>query len=89
MTVKHSYLKETSPLAVQLCQRSGGVLPYNFTDGHAKITYNAANGSRVNAFGFYHSDEVRYPGLAAYDWNAGGGGMDFQNCTFGGATVCA
>ena len=77
MTVKHSYLKESSPLLYSYANDQG-VLPYNFTDGHAKITFNAANGSRVNAFGFYHSDQVRYPGLAAYDWNAGGGGFDFR-----------
>jgi hypothetical protein len=77
MTIKHSYLKETSPLLYSYANE-GGVLPYNFTDGHAKISYNAANGSRINAFGFYHSDDVRYPGLANYDWNSGGGGMDFR-----------
>lgn len=77
MTVKHSYLRETSPILYSYAN-DAGVLPYNFTDGHAKISFNAANGSRVNVFGFYHSDNVRFPDLAAYDWNAGGGGVDFK-----------
>ena len=76
-TLKHSYLRETSPLLYSYANEEG-VLPYNFTDGHAKISFNAANGSRVNLFGFYHSDNVRYPGLAAYDWDAGGGGVDYR-----------
>ena len=76
-TVKHSYLRETSPLLYSYANEEG-VLPYNFTDAHGKVSFNAANGSRVNLFGFYHSDNVRFPGLAAYDWNAGGGGVDYR-----------
>lgn len=77
LTLKHSYLRETSPLLYSYANE-GGVLPYNFTDGHAKISFNFANSSRVNIFGFYHSDNVNFPSLAAYDWNAGGGGVDFR-----------
>jgi len=77
MTVKHSYLKETSPLLYRYANPEG-VLPYNFTDGHLKLSYNGANGSKINAFGFYHSDRVRFAGLAAYNWDAGGGGLDFK-----------
>ncbi|WMX15820.1 MULTISPECIES: carboxypeptidase-like regulatory domain-containing protein [unclassified Aureispira] len=77
MTVKHSYLRETSPFLYSYANE-GGVLPYNFTDGHAKISFNTNNGSRVNVFGFYHSDNVRFDGLAAYDWDAAGGGVDFR-----------
>lgn len=77
MTVKHSYLRQSSPVLYGYAN-DAGVLPYNFTDGHAKLSYNAANGSRINVFGFYHSDNVRFPGLAAYDWNAAGGGLDFR-----------
>ncbi|CAA6827693.1 MAG: Outer membrane receptor for ferrienterochelin and colicins [uncultured Aureispira sp.] len=77
MTIKHSYLRETSPLLYSYANE-GGVLPYNFTDGHAKISFNANNGSRINVFGFYHTDNVRFDGLAAYDWDAAGGGVDFR-----------
>lgn len=77
MTIKHSYLRETSPLLYSYAN-DGGVLPYNFTDGHAKISFNAANGSRINAFGFYHYDDVDFVDLAAYNWSAGGGGLDFR-----------
>lgn len=76
-TLKHSYLKESSSLLYSYANE-GGVLPYNFTDGHAKISYNGGNGSRLNVFGFYHSDKVNYAGLANYDWNAAGGGMNFK-----------
>lgn len=77
MTIKHSYLRETSPLLYSYAN-DAGVLPYNFTDGHVKISYNAANGSRINAFGFYHTDNVNFIDLASYDWSAGGGGLDFR-----------
>lgn len=77
MTLKHSYLRETSPLLYSYANEQG-VLPYNFTDASGKLSFNTANGSRINLFGFYHSDNVRFPGLAAYDWNAGGGGADFR-----------
>lgn len=77
LTVKHSYLRQTSPTLYNYANEDG-ILPYNFTDGHAKISFNAANGSRVNVFGFYHNDDVRFAGIAAYDWSAGGGGMDFK-----------
>jgi hypothetical protein len=77
MTIKHSYLRETSPLLYSYANE-GGVLPYNFTDGHAKISFNTNNGSRVNVFGFYHTDNVSFDGLAAYDWDAAGGGIDFR-----------
>lgn len=76
-TVKHSYLRQVSPLLYSYANEQG-VLPYNFTDGHAKISYNAANGSRLSGFAFYHTDDVRFEGLAAYDWTAGGGGLDFK-----------
>lgn len=77
MTIKHSYLRESSPLLYSYANEQG-ILPYNFTDGHAKISFNAANGTRLNAFGFYHTDNVRFAGLANYDWSAGGGGVDFR-----------
>lgn len=77
MTIKHSYLRESSPLLYSYANEAG-VLPYNFTDGHAKISFNTDNGSRINVFGFYHSDNVRFDGLAAYDWDAAGGGVDFR-----------
>lgn len=77
MTIKHSYLRQSSPLLYSYANEQG-VLPYNFTDGHAKISFNTDNGSRINVFGFYHSDNVRFDGLAAYDWDAAGGGVDFR-----------
>ena len=46
MTVKHSYLNETSPFLYGYANEMG-VLPYNFTDGHIKLSYNASNGSKL------------------------------------------
>lgn len=76
-TLKHSYLRETSPLLYSYANEAG-VLPYNFTDAHAKLSFNAANGSRINLFGFYNYDDVDFVDLASYNWNAGGGGVDFK-----------
>jgi hypothetical protein len=76
-TIKHSYLNESSR-ALYSYANEQGVLPYNFTDGHAKISYSGGNGSFVNAFGFYHTDRVRFEDLASYDWDAWGTGLDFK-----------
>ncbi|MCH2045518.1 MAG: TonB-dependent receptor [Saprospiraceae bacterium] len=77
LTMKHSYLNETSSLLYSYANEEG-VLPYNFTDGYGKLSFSAENGSRVDAFGFSYNDNVRFDNTLNYKWNAGGAGIDFR-----------
>lgn len=77
MTLKHSYLRETSSIFYAYANEQG-VLPYNFTDGYAKLSFLAENGSRLDAFGFSYNDNARFDGTLNYNWNAGGAGLDFR-----------
>ena len=41
------------------------------------MSINAANGSKVNLFGFNFTDDVRYREISNYSWDAFGGGANF------------
>lgn len=77
MTLKHSYLKQTSRIFYPYANERG-YLPYNFTDGFAKLTYNGGNGSRVNVFGFSFNDFANFDSTLRYNWISGGAGIDFR-----------
>ncbi|HFA51676.1 MAG TPA: TonB-dependent receptor, partial [Bacteroidetes bacterium] len=92
LTAKHSYIDKTSPLfysyavdttLYSLSEDPGqsedrDKLPYNFTDIYGKLSFVTANGSKFNFFGFNFDDAVNYPGVSALDWNAAGGGANFN-----------
>ncbi|EJF52432.1 outer membrane receptor for ferrienterochelin and colicins [Saprospira grandis DSM 2844] len=84
VTAKHSYLNESSKLLYKsILSREGtavsdSTLPYSFTDFHAKLSFNAANGSRLNAYGFSHNDVANFGDVAKYSWNSAGGGINFR-----------
>ena len=73
LTGKHSYLDKTSNwfykpiLERPKTEAANTTLPYNFTDIHGKISFNAANGSRLNAFGFYFQDNADFANVANYN----------------------
>ncbi|HNY04070.1 MAG TPA: TonB-dependent receptor [Bacteroidales bacterium] len=75
LSVKNSYLRETSKTFYTYIDKNG--LPYDFLDIYGKFSVNAANGSKVNLFGFNFSDNVKYKVLQDFNWNAYGGGMTF------------
>ncbi len=75
LSVKNSYLKESSKLFYEYIDENG--LPYNFLDIYGKVSVNAANGSKVNLFGFNFSDNVQYKVLQKFNWDAFGGGLTF------------
>jgi hypothetical protein len=83
-TGKHSYLNQTSNwfykpiLERPMTDAANTTLPYSFTDFHGKLSFNTANGSRLNAFGFSFKDNANFTGIANYNWNSGGGGIDFR-----------
>ncbi len=84
ITGKHSYLNQTSNwfykpiLERPNMQTANNTLPYSFTDFHAKLSFNTANGSRVNAFGFSFNDNANFVNVAQYNWTSAGGGLDFR-----------
>jgi len=75
LSVKNSYLKESSKIFYQYIDENG--LPYNYLDIYGKISVNAPNGSKVSFFGFDFSDKVQYKVLQDYQWNSYGGGLNF------------
>ncbi|HKK74213.1 MAG TPA: TonB-dependent receptor [Saprospiraceae bacterium] len=53
-------------------------LPYQFTDLYGKLSFNAGNGSRLDLFGFRHSDVFDFAGLVNLNWDAFGLGANFK-----------
>lgn len=93
-TAKHSYLDETSqaiyPYAIDtsfysfLPQDTSSLplgelgLPYRYTDLYGKLSFNAGNGSRLDVFGFRHSDNFHAAKLVNLNWDAIGLGANFK-----------
>lgn len=76
LSVKNSYLEQTSKSIYNYIDEEG--LPFNFFDIYGKVSINAANGSKVNFFGFRFDDEVNnYKALSDFNWNSFGGGTNF------------
>ncbi|MCX6245666.1 MAG: TonB-dependent receptor [Bacteroidetes bacterium] len=74
-SIKNSYLAESSKIFYSYIDENG--LPYNYLDIYGKISVNAANGSKVNFYGFDFKDDVQYQILQNYQWKAFGGGTNF------------
>jgi len=74
-SIKNSYLQQSSKIFYTYIDENG--LPYNYLDIYGKIALNAANGSKVNIFGFNFSDKVNYKVLQDYNWDSYGGGLTF------------
>jgi hypothetical protein len=74
-SLKNSYLEQSSKALYKYIDSNG--LPFNYTDAYGKFSLNAANGSKVNFFGFNYDDKVHYHALSDYHWDAAGGGMNF------------
>jgi hypothetical protein len=75
LSVKNSYLAQSSKIFYKYIDENG--LPYNYLDIYGKIAISAANGSKVNIYGFDFSDKVQYQILQNYNWKAYGGGTNF------------
>ncbi len=76
LSVKNSYLEQSSKAIYSYIDKDG--LPFNFLDIYGKASINAANGSKINFFGFGFDDQVNnYKALSDFGWKAFGGGSDF------------
>jgi hypothetical protein len=88
---KTSYLEQSSKLLYTYMDNSEdtsalfntwdapptGTLPFNYTDLYGKLSFNSANGSKVNFFGFNFRDRVNYQNISDLQWNTYGGGSNF------------
>lgn len=84
LSAKHSYLEQTAKsLYGGFGEPFESGLPYSFTDLFGKVTFSAANGSRLNLFGFNFLDQARVLNpqtdatVADFGWRASGGGATF------------
>lgn len=75
ISAKNSYLKESSKVLYKYIDSTG--LPFNYLDIYSKISVNASNGSKVNFYGFYFSDDVDYREISQFKWKSYGGGTNF------------
>lgn len=76
LSVKNSYLEQSSKTFYSYINENG--LPFNFLDIYGKASINAANGSKINFFGFNFDDQVNnYKSLSDFSWKSVGGGSNF------------
>lgn len=75
ITAKNSYLEESSKIFYDYVDTAG--LPFNYLDLYGKISINAANGSKVNIFGYNFNDRVNnFKSLSDFHWKATGAGTN-------------
>jgi len=77
LSAKASYLEASSKYIYDPLLNCG-ILPYEYQDLYGKISLNAANGSKVNFFGFSFNDQVNnYKSISNFNWKSYGGGANF------------
>ena len=77
LSAKTSYLDKTSKIIYPYTDTSGNGLPYSFSDFYGKTSFNSANGSKINLYGFNFNDVVNYTGISDLNWKSYGGGSNF------------
>lgn len=75
LSVKNSYLKESSKLFYSYVEKDG--LPFNYQDIYGKVSINAGTGSKINFFGFSFNDQVDYKSISNFKWGSIGCGSNF------------
>jgi hypothetical protein len=76
LSAKGSYLEQSSQVFYNYIDTAG--LPFNFLDIYGKASFQAANGSKINFYGFHFVDKVnQYKALADYNWKSTGFGTNF------------
>jgi hypothetical protein len=76
LSAKKSYIDKTSTTIYPYVNDGNG-LPFTFADFYGKLSFNAANGTRADIFGFNFNDQVSYQTIQNYAWTSYGGGMSF------------
>jgi CarboxypepD_reg-like domain/TonB-dependent Receptor Plug Domain len=79
LTGKKSLLPETSKTLYKYAGRdSANGLPFDYSDYYGKVSLVAANGSKLNVFGFNFQDGVNYTNIADLSWKNKGYGANFS-----------
>ena len=77
-TGKQSLIDKTSKTLYNYAARdTASGLPFTFRDLYGKVSFVAANGSKLNLFGFNFSDAVKYKNIAEVGWDSRGAGANF------------
>jgi hypothetical protein len=87
LSMKHSYLEQTSKVLYDYINEDGQGLPFNYTDLYGKISFGGGNGSELSVFGFDFSDQVSYQALSDLRWNNVGAGGNFTVVPSGSAIL--
>ena len=87
LSLKHSYLEQTSKVLYDYINNDGEGLPFNFTDAYGKISFGSGNGSKLSLFGFNFNDMVSYQSLSELRWNNYGAGGNFTIVPSGSAIL--
>jgi hypothetical protein len=87
LSLKHSYLEQTSKVLYDYVNEDGSGLPFNFTDAYGKVSFGSGNGSKLSLFGFNFSDRVNYQALSDLRWNNVGAGGNFTIVPSGSAIL--
>ncbi len=85
LNFRHSYLDESSKVFYNYVDTAG--LPFAFTDVYGKVSFNGANGSKFNLFGFNFNDAVNYQGVSDLSWKNWGVGSNFVLVPSGSAVL--
>lgn len=85
LNFRHSYLNESSKIFYE--NVNNGKLPFTFTDAYGKVSFNGANGSKFNLFGFDFTDGVNYQGVSDLKWENWGAGTNFVLVPAGSAVL--
>ncbi|MBP7408006.1 MAG: carboxypeptidase-like regulatory domain-containing protein [Flavobacteriales bacterium] len=85
LNFRHSYLTESSKIFYE--NVNNGQLPFTFTDAYGKVSFNGANGSKFNLFGFDFTDGVNYQGVSDLEWENWGAGTNFVLVPAGSAVL--
>ena len=85
LNFRHSYLDESSKVFYNYVDTAG--LPFAFTDLYGKVSFNGANGSKFNLFGFNFNDAVNYQGVSDLSWKNWGVGSNFVLVPSGSAVL--
>jgi hypothetical protein len=76
LSAKNSYIDKSSKTLYKYINEGNGI-PFTFSDYYGKVSFNGANGNRLDVFGFNFNDQVTYKTINNYQWKSYGGGMKF------------
>jgi len=85
LNFRHCYLDQSSKALYTYVDSAG--LPFAFTDAYGKVSFNGANGSKFNLFGFNFTDGVTYRDVSDLSWKNWGAGTNFVLVPSGSAVL--